>query len=556
MGSWLAGEVWWIWVTHEGAWVSPWFYWVGGYATYEEVSLHTDWVLSGLGIGILLLGVFLSQLPIPIPNLYGRARFATFAELRRAGLFRNQGIVIGKLGHRWLSVPGYEHGMVFGPSGSGKTAALSILNLLWWTGSLICNDLKHELYRLTSHFRHHILKQAVYRYAPGDPEGLTHCFNPLDFISQNPLTRIDDIQKLALIFIPEQPHTAPIWAAQSRLLFMALILYVLDTESLPNTLATVLHLVKGKRHFVEWVNTILQERPVLDPICRYNFNKFVEIHEETRQSILASFLSCFELFDNPLIAYVTSKSDFDIRTLREKKMTIYVGVTNDNLVRLAPLLSIFYQQVSDMLTRTLPKSQEHGVLLLMDEFSALKRMEIFQKNIGLYREYKVRVLLMVQEISQLYELYGREGAKIFINSKLRVVFAQNDEETAKLLETLMGTQTIAYETESRKKSWSLFDFQNAQESLHYTARPLLRAQEIRELPKHQLLILLEGLPPFLVKKSYWFQQKCFARFIQPPLELPSILPALQVYWDSLQKLLAEELKESANPVAETSWEEI
>ena len=86
-----------------------------------------------------------------------------------------------------------------------------------------------------------------------------------------------------------------------------------------------------------------------------------------------------------------TRSDFDIRNLRRKKMTVYVGITNDNLVRLSPLLTVFYQQVADVMTRKVPEDDEpYGVLFLMDEFSALRRMESFHKNIGLYREINQR----------------------------------------------------------------------------------------------------------------------------------------------------------------------
>lgn len=103
----------------------------------------------------------------------------------------------------------------------------------------------------------------------------------------------------------------------------------------------MIRLIKESSNFSDFLLQVLADRDDLDPVCRNNFYKFCELHEKTRTSILATFLSYFELFDNPLIDAATSKSDFDIRQLRRKRMTIYVSVSNDNLTRLSPLLTVF-----------------------------------------------------------------------------------------------------------------------------------------------------------------------------------------------------------------------
>src|SRR5262249_40204913 len=154
-------------------------------------------------------------------------------------------------------------------------------------------------------------------------------------------------------------------------------------------------------------------------------------HHKTQSSILQSFLSHFELWDNPLIDAATSFSDFDIAQLRKERMSIYIGISSDNLVRLSPLITVFYQQVLDTLLQKIPDQtiEPHGLLLLLDEFSALGKMEILQKNIGLMREYKIRLMAIIQDLAQLYTIYGHDGAKAFINTKIRIAFAQNDLES-------------------------------------------------------------------------------------------------------------------------------
>jgi type IV secretion system protein VirD4 len=358
---------------------SPWHLYQTWHHYHNDPQIFPKLIFSMIApLGLIGVGVAL-YFQNRIPSIYGNAHFATHGEARRAGLFTTQGILLGKKWGRYLCIGGHEHVMVFAPSGSGKTRGISIPNLLTWQDSLICNDIKLELYNTTSQFRQKYGQQC-YLWNPGSQEGKTHRYNPLDLIKKDSNTRIDDAQKIASIFIPDNPRTDPIWYTLPRTLFVALILYVLDTPEIPKTIGAIIRLVKSSPNFIDFLLDILSTRTDLDPVCRNNFHLFLQLPEKTQGSILAAFLSHFELFDNDLIDQATSASDFDIRNLRKQRMTIYVGISNDNLVRLAPLISVFYQQVIDVMTRNEPnKDEPYSVLFLMDEFAALRKMESFEK---------------------------------------------------------------------------------------------------------------------------------------------------------------------------------
>lgn len=522
----MAGTILLLWVTHNFSLVSPLVYLQAWIRFANNPASHSALLLSGGGAGILIAAISLLLIKEVIPNIYGNAHFANADDIKKSGLFAEDGFLLGKAFGRDLCVGGYEHIIIFAPTGLGKTLAYMVPNLLYWQGSAVVSDIKSQLFDLTSKYRQSI-GQDVYKFSPASPDGQSHCYNPLDIISQNPHTRIDDIQKIAAIFIPDNPKSEPIWQVQSRFLFVALVLYVLDTPGYQKTITEVVQLVKAQPDFAKFVKEELAARTDLDSLCRYNLMKFSELHEKTRLSILATFQSYFELFDNPLIVAATSKSDFDIRDLRRKRMTIYVSISNDNLVRLAPLLTVFYQQVADVLTRKLPGNDEpYGVTFFLDEFSALRRMESFHKNIGLYREYRLRMAIIVQEISQLYDLYGRDGAKVFINSKVRVAFTQNDEETCKLIESMLGDQTLRVTNQSRKIDAGVLASSNKNESSHYVKRPLMLAHEIRLLPENKALIIVQGHSPVYANKLVWFKDKRFKNKMLGAIEVPSILPTI------------------------------
>ena len=247
-------------------------------------------------------------------------------------------------------------------------------------------------------------------------------------------------------------------------------------------------------------------------------------------NILKSFTSHFELFDNPYIDAATSHSDFDITRLRKERMTIYVGITSDNLVRLSPLLTVFYQQVFSALLQKLPnlKEEPYGVLLLQDEFSALKRMEILEKSIGLLREYRVRMMIFIQDLPQIYTTYGHDGGKAFINNKVRIAFAQNDLDAAKLISGWLGNKTVRQYSHN-DRTFGIESRLGGSQTMSYTKRELMTPNEIMQLPYEKAIIVMEGSSPLLANKNFWFNDPNFKErvemgWIKVPTLQPNIVP--------------------------------
>jgi len=448
----------------------------------SDPSIMRKWVLALL-IPFFIICVIIGFVVKEAQRfLFGKAHWATMWEAKKAGLLAEEGLIVGRKWGQYLKVGGYEHVFVFSPSGSGKTTSLVIPNLLNWDGSCVVTDVKMTLFETTAFFRQSHGQQC-FLWNPGTRDGKTHVYNPLDWISKDKALRIDDLQKLALTFIPDKPNTDPIWTAEPRVLFVALALYLLDVPGEKASIGAIIRLVKNTANFSSWIYNILQENHELDPLCYRNFNSFLQTDYRLQTNILKSFTSHFELFDNPYVDAATSHSDFDITGLRKTRMTIYVGVTSDNLVRLSPLLTVFYQQVLSALLQKVPNQTEepHGVLLLQDEFSALKRMEILEKSIGLLREYRVRMMIFIQDLPQIYTTYGHDGGKAFINNKVRIAFAQNDLDAAKLISGWLGNKTVQQYTQNERNLG--FDSKlGGSQSISYTKRELMTPNEIMQLP--------------------------------------------------------------------------
>ena len=463
-------------------------------------ELFHQWLLSFLLPLIITIFVIFLSFKNPQKSLFGNAHWASYLDAKKSGLLAKEGIILGKKWGQYLKVSGFEHIFVFAPSGSGKSTSLVIPNLLNWNGSCVTLDVKMTLFQLTAKFRQKHGHQC-FLWNPGTRDGNTHAYNPLDWISSDKALRIDDLQKIANILIPDNPKIDPIWVVQPRLLFVAITLYLLDTQESEVSIGSIIRLIKDQPDFAEWILTTVKEREDLDPLCIRNFNSFLQTEYKLQTNILQSFMSYFELFDNPLVDAATSHSDFDITQLRKKRITIYVGITPDNLSRFSPLLSLFYQQVLDQLLRQIPdvKKEPHGVLMLLDEFGALKKMEVLQKSIGLLREYRVRMMILIQDIHQLYDIYGMEGSKNFINNKIRIAFAQNDLESARLISGWLGDKTVEHRTKNQTEHFG------SKHSISYVKRELMKPEEIMKLSPKKAIVIVEGGAPLLINKNFWHQ---------------------------------------------------
>lgn len=529
-------------ISHEFTYGSS-FHYLRCWLFYADFSLiKTKLIISGLlGLTPLLLILIVRCCKPTIPNIHGKAHFATQKEVKEMGLYENRGLYLGMAYGRDLFLPGYEHGILFGPSGTWKTVANAIPNLFTWAGSIIPLDLKLTLFKLTSRYRES-LGYFVYVFAPGS--SFSHGYNCLDFVSKDPICRIDEVQRIAHIIIPDNPKVSdPFWYQNARLILIALIHYVLDAKEHRPTLGEINLIVKSTHNITEFVESIT-ERSDIHYICRNNFLRFLNTNHKTHKNIVDTLLTYLAIFDNPLIEAATSRSDFDIRQLRKKPMTIYVGVNPADLERLAPLISIFYEQVVDNMLREVPRADEpYDVVLQLDEFAALRRMESFLK-IGIFREYRLRAMLYIQDIAQLYAKYGMEEAKLFINTKARIAYTQIDLESSKYLESCLGTNTIEIKSKNTQISSAPLANSDRSHTTNYAARPLMLAQEIRRIPRDKALILIEGYEPIYADKVPWYKQKKFRDKMMGEITIPSLMPLANELYERAHQMTDESRKKA------------
>ncbi len=454
-------------------------------------------------------------------SVHGDAHWATEAEIQKAKLRARRGMLIGRTGlNNYLIVDDFQHVLLFAPTGSGKGVGFVIPNLLFWDQSVVCHDIKMENHQITSGYRKR-MGQEVYLWNPADPDGISHCYNPLDWISEKPGQMVDDVQKICNLILPEQEF----WQNEARSLLLGVILYLVAVPEKINSFGEVVRTMRSDDVVYNLAVVLDTIGKRIHPVAYMNIAAFLQKADKERSGVISTLNSGLELWANPLIDATTARSDFDMQLLKKRKMSVFCGVTPDNLKRLEPLLKVFYQQATDFMTRNMPRKDEpYGVMFMMDEFPSLGEMPQFQVGIAYFRGYRVKLFLIVQDTQQLKGIYEEAGMNSFLsNCYYRITFAANNVETANLISQLIGNKTVQQTSHNKPKFMDMNPGARTTNTSE-VQRALLLPQEVITLPRDEQIILIESFAPIRTKKIFYYQDKMFTRRLLPPVPIPQQEP--------------------------------
>ena len=493
----------------------PAFFW---YYRHDPVVLKAFG--AGMVVGLVLTGIMLWWLLKQKPPLHGAARFAKEGEIRRAGFRADNGIVVGKKGGKFLTFGGSEHCIVEAPTRSGKGVGIVIPNLLSWQASVVVLDVKRENWDATAGFRQKF-GQAVYLFNPTDPEGRTARYNPLGYIDRtDPDQVVIELQKIATMLFVAPERGEPFWTDSARTAFVGVGAY-LAVADLPFTIGAIYRLMTtGDTR--GYFRKVLDDRALdLSQGCRNALADFTSGADNTFAGIVQTVTSKLSLWLNPRVDAATEESDFDLRELRTKPMSIYLGVSPDELDRVAPLYNLLFQQLIDLNVRDLPDSETPlQVLVILDEFARIGRAQVIASAFSYVAGYGIRLLPVIQSRSQLRAVYGEHVAnEIVANCGVEVAFTPKELRVANELSERIGYVG----QESVTKSLTIHGIlANRSKSMSDQRRALLLPQELMQFPDGELLLLRGGIPPIHGDKIRFyadglFRSRVMAAPIVPPI---------------------------------------
>lgn len=461
-------------------------------------------------------------------SLHGEARWASEKEIKAGGFLEIKGILVGKKNGKYLTFGGSEHVIVYAPTRGGKGVGVVVPNLLNWPDSCVVLDIKKENWQLTSGFRQKH-GQKVYLFDPLDRSGRTARYNPFAYVDRSTTIDLyDDLQKIGAMLLPVEQQGDAFWTRAARTGFLAVAGYVAETPSLPFTIGEVYRQLAIsadlKSHLLREIVSRESAGPKLSGQCKTAMNDFLAASDNTFSSVRKTISAQLELWNNARIDRATSGNDFDLRELRREPISIYIGVTPDNLARMAPLINLFMQQVVDLNTRTLPEhdpSLNRQVMLMLDEFPAIGNVEVIQKGVAYVAGYGLRLVTIVQSPSQLYGVYGEHGARNYMtNHAVEVVFTPKELAISKELSERFGTDTVKSRSVSKGIGMKAKST-NKSQSESDQGRALMLPQELVLTPFEHQYIIKGGMRPISAEKILYFKDKTFTkRLIPPPIITP------------------------------------
>ncbi len=541
---------------------TPWFR-IGGYPVYHppaffwwwfaydayapDVFVHGAYIAAAGGLAAVVVAIAMSvwrAREAKQADTYGSARWATEKEVRQAGLLGEDGTVLGRLGRDYVRHDGPEHVLCFAPTRSGKGVGLVIPTLLTWAGSVIVHDIKGENHSITAGWRARFSRILLF-----DPTQVhSDAYNPLLEVRRGP-NEVRDVQNVADILVdPEGAlEKRNHWEKTSHALLVGAILHVLYAET-DKTLAGVANFLSDPKRPIETTLRAMMTTPHLGaagshPVIASAARELLNKSENERSGVLSTAMSFLGLYRDPVVAQVTRACSWRIRDLvdGERPATLYLVVPPSDISRTKPLVRLILNQVGRRLTEELEdRRKRHKLLLMLDEFPALGRLDFFESALAFMAGYGIRSFLIAQSLNQIEKAYGQNNA-ILDNCHVRVSFAANDERTAKRVSDALGTATEIRDAKNyaghRLSPWLGHLMVSRQE----TARPLLTPGEIMQLPPTDELVLVSGLAPVRAKKARYYADKRLAtRVLPPPKKAPAGISARAPAddWSGLKPLAA------------------
>ena len=473
------------------------------------------WIYAGLALLLALaysVGLVVDKFK---ESLHGDAGFAGSSEIKRSGLYSKVGIVVGIHKGRVLRLGGCLHAALIAPTRSWKGIAVVVPTLMAYHDSAVINDTKDELHLMTSKLRESY-GQQVWKFAPYSLT--THRYNPLDYVSDDPMQRVASIQTIAYILYPHQEKNS-MWVDNGRALFVAIVLLVIESDDMPSTIGEVFRISGGYgQPLPQYLQSVIWERnydaiysidekgnevveyvkkppytgegvPPLSDTCVNGLMDYISAPKDTGGGFLSNFKAPLQIWASEIVDAATSCSDFDVRTLRQKRQSIYLHVPENKIKQGSVLITMFYSQViNENMNEKAGKRYPVQLLHVLDEFGSL-HIPIVEETIGAIAGYGQRFLLVFQNKGQIQKStfeggYGVPGADNLLGNCACSTYFTPKKKDSEEISQLLGDKTV--------KSTSRQIGNKSKGSVSDHRRPLRFAYELRRMSQKVCIIDIGG----------------------------------------------------------------
>ena len=327
---------------------------------------------------------------------------------------------------------------------------------------------------------------------------------------------------IANILIATPPKSDPVWTNEGRDLFLGLALYVIDNPDMPSTIGAILRLLGTESDLGDVLKHIVKTQGSLDVTAKATLMNFANKASKEKSGVKSSISQALNLWRNPVIDAATSASDFKFSDLRKKRISIYIGVLTGQITTLSPLLRIFLEQAITTLSlhEPDPVKEPHKILMVLDEFHMMGEIKPMASAFTLLGGYNVRLIVIVQAISWIDEVYGRNIREGMMSAcSHQIFFTNNDEATTNYVVKACGEHTIKTHSKSTSR---INQRMNKRVNLSDKTAPLLSLSQFKNLARDKQIMIVENSYPVVCDKIIYYKDAAFKTRRYNAPEVPSL----------------------------------
>jgi type IV secretion system protein VirD4 len=527
---------------------------------FKRVQLHeilyNSWKISGQISISAVVFYFLVEFVLMkyiAQNIFGTARWGAKKDLKKANLLQGKGgMVLGQLfdaevytsydrekdsvilhqkkGSLKIVQTGIYNTLLSAPTRSGKGVSSVMTTILSYPGSVIVLDFKSESFKYTSGFRKKFGR--VYRWDPtGDK---SHHFNPMMEIRKGEDAFSDANLIADILTTPASGGgnaTSEHFQTGAKDFLTAVILHCLCSDwkdkSLPGCRKFLAQGDPTDPNNKKYIYDLMLNSDHGDEMIHQSVVEGAMAQRNRPQdeggSMLSTVNNALAVFADPKVARNTWNSEFYIDEFEETKVpvSLYLTIQYNEVARIAPLIRMFITLFSRRFTggETSAGSRKFKVplLFILDEFDKLGRMDELEMNMGIHNGFGIHYFLIFQSLNQLNKIYTKDHS-FLAHCRNTIIYAPGtgEMETAELVSKICGRESISRTNISYSGGKAQVGYSNKNISAQDQERNLINADEVMKMPLSQLILLCQGLPPYIGKKNVYYDDPIFKHRILPP----------------------------------------
>lgn len=427
----------------------------------------------------------------------GSARFATPEELApytdKSGYYVGGGYIFNDKGHLFTTA---------GTRG-GKGTNLIIPNLLGagnYQGSWVVIDPKGENAMITWRYQKTIGREVVFLNPWGlftDTLDEGQSFNPLDILDIDSVNLVDDVQMIAEMIVPINPaEKDKFFSDNARSIVAGLLMnIVVNGFEEDKHLGTLWQHIRMEGE--QWAELLAQMKMTLHLVhhsvmvnTAHEIEKLAASGENTYGSIVSTMIQCTDFLKSPALRNALM-SGYNPKNLAEGNSCLYIIIPADKLRSHSKWLRLMVTTTMRMVVRK-PKER---VTFLLDEFAALGYLPEIETALSTYAGFNISVWPILQDLTQLKNLYGNNWETFIANTAVKQYFNINDNFSARYISETIGQTTHFTGVKTNK---------DGDEETQTNGRALVTPDEVRRTSKQNIIAFIGDAPATIFAKQPYY----------------------------------------------------